>query len=166
MADFASDDLLALAVLRYRQDVLRNRMRGAEGNATAADLELQAIADAVFATVKASTMHFGIGWPMPAPYNESWPSQLLQRALELFNWKTLAGTEAVSPEQVRIGVAAEAYFGRLAQGGEPLGIGGPGDAGERKAYAARDREGSSLIGQKDRRNVLEGFDPAWDRMTR
>jgi len=164
MADFASADLLVLAKARYGDATLRNRMRGAQGDGGLADVELLAIADSVYARVVDAARR-NVGWPFPAPYNETWPANLLQRALDLFNWRTISGLEGTSDSQRKVGEAAEAWFTKAELGGVSLGVGGPDtDSATAEPVAARARDGSSTIGQDDRENVLDqmsGF--GWDR---
>src|ERR1700739_1119741 len=102
MADFTAADLLTRAQERYRISVLRARMRGAEGDQTAADAELLRIATAVYSRVSSACMVF-VGWPLPGQwpagslddggndisgknYSEVWPFDLLENALQLFNY--------------------------------------------------------------------------------
>ena len=184
MADFSASDLYTAAVARYRQDVLRNRMRGAAGNSNDADKELLRLANATFSQVAAAASTF-FGWPLsglwPAgsvdqdgssdisgkKYSEVWPFILFQKALELFNWKTLAGLENVSIAQQKVGASVEAWFSRLSQGGEPLGTGTTFDVGERAPISARDRQGNlnfPNMGGQAQDNVLDVFwGIGWDR---
>ncbi len=172
MSDFASADLLAYGKARYLETVLRNRMRGAAGDEDAADIELSKIAESVIARVR-SAAQVSVGWPLPevdpdtsVAYRAAWPKNLLQHALELFNWRTLAGFEQVSPDQRKIGEAAEAYFDALADGSEAWGIATSGDTGVPLPVAARDRAGNANIaglGIYDRRNLFgELAGAGWD----
>jgi len=111
MAEFTSADLLGYAKKRYLEDILRARMTGARGNAEFADVELTKIAESVVGRIR-NAAQASVGWPVLVTAN------VLQRALELFNWRTQQGLEAVSIDQRKIGEAAEKFFDDLAEGGE------------------------------------------------
>ncbi len=156
MAEFAAADLLTQAKLRYKEAILRNRMRGA-ADATAADAELTKIAESVIGRVR-SAAQASVGWPVLVTAN------VLQRAMELFNWRTLNGQEVVSQDQRRVGESAEAYFNRLEDGSEAWGIESSADVSPSKPIAARSRDGSALISSlSDRRNIYDELkDGGWD----
>jgi hypothetical protein len=175
---FDADALLALAKARYGEAQLRDRMRGAAGNASAADAELLAIAASVVSRVKNAAVQ--VGWPLPGRwpadspnagelFADAWPENLLQNALDLFNWRTLSGLEGASDSQRHVGQSAERFFDAVEKGGSALGVGGPTDTATPAPVAARNRAGDALIpGPADRSNVLDVFGKnswGWDRFS-
>jgi len=183
---FAASDLVDIAKERFGESVLRERMRGASGvdqNAidAAADLELTKIATSVISRVQAACVQ--VGWPLPGSwpagsvdydgstdisgtlYADRWPDNLLQVALDLFQWRTLSGNEGISDAMRQVGKAAEAFFVGVQSGAISLGIGGKTDTATPEPVAARDRCGKSLVaGVPDRTNVLDTFRGfGWDR---
>jgi len=162
---FDAAALLDLAKARYGEDILRNRMRGADGDGTFADAELLAIAESVISRVQSAAVA-QVGWPFPSPYDETWPADLLQNALVLFNWRTLAGNEGSSENQTTAGKAAEAYFQKVQNGALSIGIGGDRDTQTPELVSARSRSGANLTtdaGTCDRENVLDTFrGRGWD----
>lgn len=157
MADFSAEDLVDLAKKRYGAAILRTRMRGAGGDATLADAELLAIATSVFSRVKVAASAQN-SWPFSALYAEAWPENLLQNAMDLFNWRTLSGLDSASENQRLVGKAAEDYFQKVQSGAIPLGVGGDRDTSTPTPVAARGRDGSSnLTGIPDRENTLDAF---------
>src|SRR6185503_5384523 len=148
MAEFTAVDLLAFAKVRYGEAVLRTRMRGTAGDPVAADAELTKISESVVGRIR-SAAQSSVGWPVLVTAN------VLQRALELFNWRTLAGYEQVSSTQRDIGRAAEKFFDDLAEGEEAWGVAGSTDTSSPHPLAARDRDGNALLGSvSDRRNLF------------
>lgn len=166
-------DLFDAAMLRYSQSVLRTRMRGAP-DAANQDIELKKIAATVFNRVAAAAS-VSIGWPLPGqwpvgslspldgvtdisgqPYTDFWPAELWERALQLFNFWTMAGMDNISSGQVKKGEQTERWFTDLERGGVPLLIGGRTDAGPRRAFSSRDRSGRALVaGLRDTDTVYE-----------
>lgn len=189
MAEFTAAAFLDAAKKRYGTDALRRRVRGAqqtEGstNAALADVELLKIAASVIGRVQAAA-RASVGWPLqgtwpagsldetltpPAndiggvAYSDRWPTELLQRALELFNWRTQAQLEQVSDHAMQIGRTAEKYFDQVESGGISLNLGIDTDVGDPEPLAARDRSGAALRdGYTDRSNVLESLEGyGWD----
>jgi hypothetical protein len=158
MAEFTGSDLLTYAKARYLQQVLRDRIAGAAGDNTLADLELLKIAESVVGRVR-SAAQISVGWPVVVTAN------VLQHALELFNWRTLQGREAIAADQRKIGEAAEKFFDDLGQGAEAWGVESAADVGTPPApVAARARDGSALIGTiSDRPNLFEELSgPGWN----
>lgn len=167
---FTATEFLTLAKARYGEAILRGRMRGAivpgDQNATnaAADTELEKIASGVISRVQAAATAQG-GWPFPTPYDDTWPDNLLQNALDLFNWRTVSGLEGTADNFRTVGKMAESYFDQVQQGGISLGIGTPGDKATPEFVNARNRDGSSNIsGICDTENALDAFRGlGWDR---
>ena len=170
---FTAEAFLAIAEERYGQAVLRDRMRG--GSTTQEkDTELLRVAFSVLGRVQVAASA-SCGWPLPGvwpsgsvdaadndisglAYSDIWPADLLQRALDLFNWRTLAGLEQASDNQRRVGQAAEKYFDSLENGSLSLGLGVPADEKSGTPIAARNRDGSSNVsGVCDQENVLDTF---------
>jgi len=178
---FSPSDFLDRAFTRYGEQVLRDRMRGANGDPDTADRELYRIAKSVFGRVQAACTP-SIGWPLPGvwpagsleddgttsiageAYADRWPDNLLQNALDLFNWRTVAGLDAASDNQRQVGKLAEAYFAAVETGSLTVGIGGDTDVSEPLPAVARNRDGSSNVsGVPDRENTLDIFSgSAWD----
>lgn len=172
MADFSPEGLLAAAKARYKEQVLRDRMTGAGGNGPLADAQLLEIARSVLARVKA-VAQMSVGWPLPGvdpdtsiAYRVTWPKNVLQKALELFAWRTFAGFEGISMDQRKVGEAAEAFFKGLISGAEAWGIASDSDVGSPAPASARDRQGKALIaGIPDRSNALDVLaGPVWDSL--
>lgn len=180
MAEFSAGALLAIAKKRFGEDVLRNRMRGSVAAHDDQDRELRRIALSVLGRVEAAVTP-SVGWPIPGswpsgtfdendddlfgiPYRDLWPYDLLQHALELFNWRTLSGMEEVSDQARRIGVAAERYFDELQKGIIGLGAVGILDVVGSETLVARNRDGSSNIGNVPGvQNTLDVFSyGGWD----
>jgi hypothetical protein len=166
---YGASDLLEAAKSRFDETVLRNRMRGALSSIDDADSELLEIAESVVSRVQAAVTA-SIGWPLPGTsedgvaFAEAWPADLLQRALDLFNWRTLSGLETVADQQLRIGMAAEKYFDMVQAGSVGLGLGVSVDLSPPSPLAARTRDGSSNIGTvSDRVNALDSLTGrGWD----
>jgi hypothetical protein len=182
MADFSASDLVTAAKARFGEATLRARIRGAAGDTVAADFELVRIANGVIA--RAIDAAVQIGWPLPGvwppgsldddgttdisgvPYSQIWPKNLLQHALDLFNWRTLSGLEGASDNQRKTGAAAEHFFEQVEMGATSIGVGGPTDTATPEPLAARDRCGRTnlLDGSQDKANVLDTFRGfGWDR---
>jgi hypothetical protein len=193
VADYDAEDLLSDAEERFGADVLKNRMRGAGGDATAATEELSKIASSVMDRVKSACLGSGIGWPIPgfwpvdpggvdaeAPdqaqtdtaaddvsgkgYREVWPQDLLQHALDLFNWRTQSGLDRISDQALRVGQMTEKWFEKLEAGSVSLGTGTAGDVADSPILLGRNRDGTSNIeGIPDRRTMLDTFRSwGWD----
>jgi hypothetical protein len=178
---FSANDFVDIAKSRFGEDVLRSRMRGARGDSGAADLELTRIAAGVIARVMDACVQ--VGWPIPGTwptgsfdedgtkldgqfYADVWPRNLLQNALDLFNWRTVSGLDGVSDNQRRVGVAAETYFNKVELGASSIGVGGATDTATPAPVAARSRSGGTNLadGSQDKQNVLEAFSGfGWDR---
>ena len=177
---FGAPELLAVAKKRFGEDILRSRMLGSAATASDQDRELTRIALSVVGRVQAAVTP-SVGWPIPevwpvgsldengnnlggVAFKDRWPYDLLQHALELFNWRTLSGSQEVSEQQRRIGAMAERYFDELARGLISLGIGGMLEVAGAEVLIARNRDGSSNIaGIPDTDPVLDTFhDFAWD----
>jgi len=158
MAEFTSANLLEYAKARYGEAVLRQAIQGAGGDTGLADIELQKIAESVIGRVRSAAQASGVGWPVVVTAN------VLQRALELFRWRTLAGYELVSTDLRKTGEAAERYFDDLAESAEAWGIDSTADVGPAIPLAARDRAGDALISSiENRRNLLDELkDGGWD----
>ena len=163
-------ELVTAAKARFGEAVLRGRMRGAivpgDQAATneAADAELEKIAAGVISRVQVAAASQG-GWPFPEPYATTWPDNLLQNALDLFNWRSVSGLDGVADNFRTVGKMAESYFDQVQQGGISLGIGTAGDAASPEFVNARNRDGSSnLSGIQDQDNALDSFRGlGWDR---
>jgi len=180
MSDFSAPNLLAAAKARYGEKKLQERIRGAVGDATKADTELTRIAQSVISRARAALQKSGrwpiIGtWPDGSKdaagtdisgerYAEIWPPNLLENALELFNWRTLTGLEQTSTQQQKVGAAAEKFFSDIDSGDMPLGIGGDFDVVAPAPFAARNRDGSSNVpGIPNVDNLLDTFaGGGWD----
>jgi hypothetical protein len=193
VADYDAEDLLSDAKKRFGADVLENRMRGQVGDANAAEVELGKIASSVVARARSACMGAGIGWPLPGfwpadpggvdaeapdpsqadaatdsvagkPYREVWPQDLLQHALELFNWRTQSGLDRIPDQALRVGQLAEKFFDKLEAGNVSIGTGTPGDIVDSPVLIARNRDGTSNIaGIPDRRTMLDTFTGwGWD----
>lgn len=167
------NDIFDAAVLRYGAPQLRNRMRGApdDGNA---DLELLKIAHSVFNRVQGAASQ-SIGWPLPGrwpdgsisptdgstdisdhTYDEIWPADLMERALQLFNGRTFTGMDQVPPEQMKVWKAAETWFDDFQSGAAPIGIISPTAPRGLRAAATRDRSGRSNVpGVSDTTTIYE-----------
>jgi len=172
---------VTLAKARFGEAILRTRMRGAGGDPDAADLELVKIANGVISRVQDAAA--SVGWPLPGvwpagsvdddgttdlsgvAYKDVWPKNLLQNALDLFNWRTLSGQEGASDNQRKTGQAAEKWFTAVEMGGASIGVGGATDTATPAPISARDRCGKSLVaGVPDQENVLGAFRGfGWDR---
>lgn len=181
---YSPTDFLERAFTRYNETVLRNRMRGAQGDADTADRELYRIAKSVFGRVQEACAS-SVGWPLPGTwpagstdddgttsiagtaYSERWPDNLLQRALDLFNWRTVAGLDEASDNQRKVGQDAEKWFTDLENGNVALGLAGDGasENGTGEPVAARERNGdSNVTGACDKPNLLDDFRRGgWDR---
>ena len=180
MADFSSADLVTAAKTRFGESVLRNRMRGASGT-TAQDLELTKIAGGVIGRVRDAAVQ--VGWPLPGnwpagsvddddsdiggtPYSEIWPKNLLQKALDIFNWRTVSGLDATSESQRKVGLDAERWFDSVEAGGNSLGVGGSADTARPVPVSARNRAGEALTTEcgETRENTLDTFRGfGWDQ---
>jgi len=161
MSEFTGSDLLDYAKKRYLEQVLRDRMRGAAGDTAKADIELLKIAESVVGRVR-SAAQISVGWPVLVTAN------VLQHALELFNWRTFQGLDSIGVDQRKIGEAAEKFFDDLGQGAEAWGIESVADVGTPPTpAAARARDGSALIDTlSDRRNLFGELSGAgWDYIT-
>jgi hypothetical protein len=183
MAAFSAAALVTKAKSRYGAAVLEGRMRGAGGNATNADIELGAIAGSVISRVAAACLP-SVGWPLPGTwpagsladdgitsiagtaYTDIWPENLLQMALDLFNWRTVSGLDSASSNQRAVGQMAEKFFTDLEMGAIALGIGGASDVtASDLPLTARNRDGSSNdSNSSDTENLLDGVfsGRAWD----
>lgn len=169
MADFGAAGLLEQANQRFGQPQLRLRMRGALTSTVLADAELLDIAASVVSRAQVAAAA-SVGWPLPGqndanvPYREAWPSDFLQRALDLFKYRTGAGLEEMSDHERRMGTAAEKYFDEVQKGVIGVGIGGATDVGPASPSMARERDGrSNIYGVPDQENsfeVLEWFGSA------
>jgi hypothetical protein len=182
---FSAADLIAAAEARFGAAALRLRVNGA--NDAEKDLELAKVAGSVISRVQAAAQVAG-SWPLtgtwpagsvdPAdgttdisgtPYSDIWPPDLLQRALDLFDWRTYSTLEVVPDSKVTLGKQAEQYFLNVARGVDSLGIGAPADRAPSVPLSTRARDGSTLMGDgsADRRNVLDEFrGPGWDLFRR
>lgn len=170
MSAFDAAALVTAAKERFGESALRSRMRGAEldnedpGDAEeAADEQLLEIAAGVISRVQSAAV-VSVGWPFPAPFDETWPAAVFENALTLFNWWTVRNLEQATDNQRRAGEAAEKYFQAIADGGIAIGIGTTGDAGPATILAARNRDGSSNVPSvPDTTNVLDIFTgDSWD----
>ena len=169
MADFGATGLLEQAKQRFGENQLQLRMRGALTDDTLANAELLEIADSVVGRARVAAAA-SVGWPLPGqdaggtPYREKWPTDFLQRALDLFKYRTGAGLEEMSDHERRMGTAAEKYFDEVQKGVIGVGIGGATDVGPASPTSARDRSGkSNVAGVPDQENsfeVLEWFGSA------
>lgn len=175
---FEAQDLVDIAKRRFGETKLRERMRS--DDASDADDQLLRIAQSVLSRVQAAAST-SVGWPFPGtwpdgsfdgvgedisnePYTDVWPENLLQNALDLFQWRTVAGLEQATDNQRRVGVAAEAYFVAVGSGEIGLGLASTTEAGSPGFLAARNRDGSSNIGSvPDQDNALDIFTgESWD----
>lgn len=161
MPDFSAQNLVDAAKQRYGDTTLRRRMRGAHPNeesidTNAADAELVEIANSVLGTIEAAAHDSETSWPLPSPYNETWPGELFQKALELFDYRTKSGLPKISEHALRLGMEAEKYFKGLASGEHTWNIGLTEDIPKMEPVGSRERDGTSLVaGVSDRVNVLE-----------
>ncbi|MDQ5870604.1 MAG: hypothetical protein M3547_00140 [Acidobacteriota bacterium] len=166
--DFGAEELLEQAQERFGKNQLRLRMRGAPTESLADD-ELLDIAESVVGRAQVAAAA-SVGWPLPGqptggpPYREKWPADFLQRALDLFKYRTGAGLEEMSEHERRMGTAAERYFDEVQKGVVGVGIGGTTDVGPASPSMARERGGrSNVSGVPDQENsfdVLEWFGSA------
>lgn len=182
---FSPADLLAAAEARFGQAVLRQRVAPG-GTASVKELELAKIARGVIARVQGAAEQAD-SWPLPGvwppgsvspadgttsiagqAYADIWPDDLMQRALDLFDYRAYGGLEAVPASKVTMGKAAEQYFFNVARGVEALTVGGSGEPTSAHPTASRDRMGNSLVADTSmpRKNVLDTFiGPGWDFFT-
>jgi hypothetical protein len=138
-------------------------MRGALTDTGLADAELLDIAASVVGRARAAAAA-SVGWPLPGMddegnlYREKWPADFLQRALDLFKYRTGAGLEEMSEHERRMGTAAERYFDEVQKGVIGVGIGGATDVGPASPASARNRDGSSnVLGVPDQVNSFEAL---------
>lgn len=179
---FTAAQFVAIAKTRYGEVVLRTRMRGSVTDTTAADTELKRIANGVIGRVQ-DAVGATIGWPIPGTwptgskdddstdiggtaYADVWPKNLLQMAMDLFNWRTVSGLDQSSDNIRRAGMAAEAYFEKVESGELGIGIStGTGPTSPGEPMSARARDGSSNIsgGGDDRDHLLDFWGGrSWD----
>jgi hypothetical protein len=176
---FGAAELFAAAQKRYDTLVLRQRVPGASD--AAKDLELVKIARGVVRRVEAAAQK-SVGWPLPgvwptgstdpadnttdisgAAYADHWPEDLLQHALELFDFRCYAGFEAPPTEKRKLSEAAEKYFQLVQDGAMPLGLAVDTESGGSVPFATRNRDGSSNLPEvPDMDNVLDTFRAGWD----
>jgi hypothetical protein len=182
MSDFSPQDLVIEAKSLYGETTLRNRVYPDAPTPPDADKELLRIARTVVSRVAAAA-ESSVGWPLPGtwpegslnvaavdisgtPYSQIWPDDLLQRALELFNFRTYSGMEGDFPQKVGDeGKAAEQFFMSLAKGAIGLGLGVDTDTATPEPMAARDRQGRNLLGDgaADNERILDTMHgPGWD----
>ena len=96
------------------------------------------------------------------PYTDIWPPNLHENALELFNWRTLSGSDQASSQQQRVGAAAEKYFEAIDSGDMPLGVGSDLDVGPPLSFAARNRDGSSNVPSvPDKQTAMDSLIGGW-----
>lgn len=177
---FKAEDFVDIAKDRYGEAVLRERMRGARGDTDKADGQLLTIANGVIARVQDAIVG-SVGWPLPGTwpagsedddgtpiagtaYADIWPKNLLQKALDLFNWRTVSGLDEASENQRRVGKMAEDYFDGVESGANGIGILTTTDLTTAAPIAARNRDGSSNVaGVPDQENILDIFTGlSWD----
>lgn len=178
---FSSADLVTAAKARFGDAALRERMRGAT-DSTTQNVELRKIAAGVISRIESAARGSGIGWPLPGSWPEGsvaadgttdvsgelyanlWPGDLLQNALDLFNWRTLSGWESVSDAQRRVGKAAEDFFSEVESGGAGFGLAVIEEPSSPMPLAARNRDGTSNLAEvPDQENTLDTFaGRAWD----
>jgi hypothetical protein len=178
---FTPQQLVAAAKTRYGASILQGRMRGAAGNSTAADAELVKIANGVISRIIAACAP-SVGWPLPGvwpagsvdddgvtnisgtPYTNIWPKNLLQVALDLFNWRTLSGLDEASSQQRLTGQAAEQFFQSVEEGTIGLGLSVNTEVSPPEPFAARNRDGTSNVDDvPDREPVTDTFSGrAWN----
>ncbi len=182
MSDFSPQNLVEEAKRLYGEDTLRTRVYPDAPAPEDADRELLRIARTVVSRVAAAAGS-GVGWPLPGvwpegsvniddvsiagkAYREIWPDDLLQRALELFNFRTYGGFEGdVAPKIRDEGAAAEKFFLNLAKGVIGLGLGVDTDVSSARPISARDRQGRNLLGDgaADMPRMLDTFNGrGWD----
>ena len=178
---FEPNDLLEAAKSRFGDSILQNRV-APTGDSSDKEAELIKIAHSVYSRVRAS-LQANIGWPVPGKwplgsldydgstdisgqnFSDRWPDDLIQHALELFDWRTYAGAEAPPTEKRKLAELAEKYFQGLSDGTIGLGVGTDTDTGPPDPIAARDRQGRSLLadGSPDRRTLMDDFiGGGWD----
>jgi hypothetical protein len=173
---FSAEDLLYAAKQRFGEEILRARVapQGSEGDK---ETELLKIARSVVARVQGAAEQAD-SWPLPGrwpvdsvspidgttdisdvPFQYVWPDDLMQRALDLFDWRTYQGLEVIPQSKVSAGKEAEKYFFNVSRGIEALAVGGPGEPSSGRPLVSRDRQGRTLIadGSYDRLNVLDSF---------
>lgn len=175
MADFTAEALVENAKARFGETVLRNRIRGALGNASDADLELMKIALSVISTIGAALAASTVGWPLPGVwpagsedgegtdisgdgYSEVWPFALQETALNLFNYRTWDGYNDV-PGIIRdLGGAASKFLGGINAGTIVLDLGEATDIVPPEPMKARNRDGTSNVaGVSNRYPILDTF---------
>lgn len=134
-------DLYNAAIARFGAPYLQSRFQGAPDRAVA----LKSVVTAVYQEVIKECQQ-AEGWPLPGvwptgsvdprdgatpiggqTYDSIWPGILLEHAIGLVNWWTMSGTTGISQDQRLVGQSHEAWFARLGQGKEGLGIGGATD---------------------------------------
>lgn len=179
---FSAQRLLEFAYARFGEEALQQRVAAGKEQ-SAKEMELLKIARSVISRVQGAAEQAD-SWPLPGdwpmdsvspidgetdisgiPFADMWPADLLQRALELFDWRTYQGLEVIPQAKVTMGKAAETYFFNVARGIEALTVGGLGEPTSGAPLASRDRSGAALLndGSRDRRNVLDTFvGGAWD----
>lgn len=183
MADFTAEALVENAKARFGETILRNRIRGALGNASDADLELMKIALSVISTIGAALAASTVGWPLPGTwgvgstdgegldisglgYREVWPFALQETALNLFNYRTWDGYSDV-PGIIRdLGGAATKFLGGINAGTIVLDLGEAADIARPDLIAAMQRDGTSNLASVESRTrptMLDTFrGGAWD----
>jgi hypothetical protein len=175
---FDAAALLELAETRFGAAILLERMRGPSGSDEKA-LELRKIVRGVIGRIQAAAAP-NVGWPLPGnwptgstdendqdisgqAYADAWPPDLLQHALDLVNWRSMSGLDATSDNSRKVGLAAEEFFNRVEKGGIGLGLMVSTEPGTPTIFAARSRDGASLIGDDDRENLLDKISGrSWD----
>lgn len=179
---FSAQHLLTTAYLRFGPKVLQSRV-SPTGSQTDKELELLKIAQSVISRVQGAAEQAD-SWPLPGawpegsvspidghtdiagePFTDIWPADLLQRALELFDYRTYAGLEAVPATKSSIGKGAEKYFFDIARGVEALTVGGAGEPTSGTPLSSRDRAGNDLLGDgaQNRKPLLDTFHGGgWD----
>jgi hypothetical protein len=178
----AASDLLAAAIARFGQSPLEQRVApGASG--AAKEIQLTMIAQSAISAIQGA-LQASSGWPIqgtwPAGsvspldgttdvggelYQDVWPADLVEQALQLFDFRTYAGLEIIPAEKLKIGTMAAKYLVDLARGAVGISTGTTTDISVAVPIAARGRDGTNQLadGGADMPRVLDNFDGrGWD----
>lgn len=173
------------AKARFGESILQNRIRGALGDTTDADLELMKIGLSVISSIGAALAASSVGWPLPGTwptgstdangddisgttYDAAWPFALQEAALNIFNRRTFSGYADVPEIVQQLGIAAEKFLADINAGAAILDLG---DATvvllpPPRSVAARQRDGTSnlsSLSDRTRETFLDSFrGGAWD----